>query len=83
MKRTVRKPPSRRNGDDLRPEYDFSAGVRGKHATGYGEGTNVVLLDPDVAAVYRDPATVNEVLRALAPFVQARSRPSARKRKTA
>jgi hypothetical protein len=39
--------------DDLRPEYDFSTmkgGVRGKYVERYREGTNLVLLDPDVAA---------------------------------
>ena len=40
--------------DDLRAEYDFSAGVRGKHYEAYRKGTNVVLLDPDVAAVFKD-----------------------------
>jgi len=83
MKRTVRRSRSRRNGDDLRPEYDFSGGVRGKHATRYAEGTNVVLLDPDVAAVFPNPATVNEVLRALAPFVRPQKRSSGRRRRSA
>ena len=36
---------------DLRDEYDFSGGVRGKHHEAYRKGTNVVLLDPDVAEV--------------------------------
>ena len=41
---------------DLRPEYDFSqmqGGVRGKYVERYREGTNVVLLDPDVAAAFQ------------------------------
>jgi hypothetical protein len=51
--------------DDLRPEYDFSAGVRGKHFEAYRKGTNVVFLDADVAAVFRDSASVNTALRLL------------------
>ncbi len=83
MKKRSRKARSRGNGDDLRAEYDFSGGVRGKHAARYAEGTNVVLLDPDVAAAFPNPATVNEVLRALAPFVRSKKGPTARKRKSA
>lgn len=52
---------------DLRPEYDFSSmkgGVRGKHYRRIREeGTNVVLLDPDVAAAFPSEASVNEALR--------------------
>ena len=50
---------------DLLPEYDFTTGVRGEYAKRYAEGTNVVVLDPDVAAVFPDAASVNEALRAL------------------
>lgn len=53
------------NHDDLRPEYDFSAGVRGKHSEAYRKGTNVVLLDPDVAEVFKDSDAVNTALRLL------------------
>ncbi len=54
-----------RDNDDLRPEYDFSKGVRGKHQEAYKAGTNVVVLEPDVARVFRDSASVNRVLRLL------------------
>lgn len=50
---------------ELRPEYDFSGGVRGKHFEAYREGTNVVLLDSDIARVFRDSASVNRALRLL------------------
>ena len=53
------------NGDELRTEYDFSGGVRGKHHAAYKEGTNVVLLDPDVAKAFPDSASVNRALRLL------------------
>ena len=51
--------------DSLRNEYDFSGGVRGKHHEAYRRGTNVVLLDPDVAEVFRDSEAVNTALRLL------------------
>ena len=60
--------------DTMRPEYDFSSGVRGKHHEAWREGTNVVLLDPDVAEVFKDSETVNSVLRTLARIAQAHVR---------
>jgi hypothetical protein len=51
------------SGDEMRSEYDLRGGVRGKYFERYQEGTNLVLLDPDVARVFRDSATVNETLR--------------------
>jgi hypothetical protein len=51
--------------DDIRPEYDFSGGVRGKHHKAYREGTNIVVLDPEVARVFRDSDAVNRALRML------------------
>ena len=54
--------------DDLRPEYDFSklkGHVRGKYVDRYREGTNLVLLDPDVAAAFPDAKAVNDALRLL------------------
>ena len=54
-----------RDEDEMRPEYDLRGGVRGKYYKQYMEGTNVVLLDPDVAAVFRDSESVNQALRVL------------------
>jgi hypothetical protein len=51
--------------DEMRPEYDLRGGVRGKYYQQYREGTNVVLLDSDVAAVFRDSESVNQALRVL------------------
>ena len=51
--------------DELRPEYDFSGAVRGKHYKAYQKGTNVVLLDPDIAKVFKDSESVNHALRML------------------
>ena len=52
-----------REQGEMRAEYDFSKAVRGKHHQTYRRGTNVVLLDPDVAAVFKDSAAVNSALR--------------------
>ncbi|MBA3322842.1 MAG: hypothetical protein H0T45_15535 [Pyrinomonadaceae bacterium] len=54
--------------DEMRPEYDLSqlkGRVRGKYVERYRAGTNLVLLDPDVAAAFPDAQAVNEALRLL------------------
>jgi hypothetical protein len=65
MKQKVSRHSRKRNRDTMRPEYDFSHGVRGKHYEAYRAGTNVVLLDPDVAKAFADSASVNQALRLL------------------
>ena len=72
-----------RPADDMRPEYDFSGGVRGKFYKEYMKGTNVVLLDPDVAEVFPDSQTVNEVLRVLAQLAKRQAKIKPKKAKTA
>jgi hypothetical protein len=52
--------------DEILPEYSLKGGVRGKYAARYAEGTNVVLLDPDVAEMFPDSESVNQALRELA-----------------
>ena len=52
--------------ETMRDEYDFSKGERGRHHEAYRKGTNVVLLDPDVAEVFRDSESVNQALRTIA-----------------
>lgn len=59
--------------DELRPEYDFSkmaGGVRGKYVERYRAGTNLVLLDPDIAKAFPTDASVNEALRLLLQIAQ-------------
>jgi len=58
-----KKPEVDAEVSDMRPEYDFSGGVRGKYAARYAEGTNIVKLEPDVAAAFPDSKSVNEALR--------------------
>jgi hypothetical protein len=50
---------------DMLPEYDFSKSVRGKYAKRYAEGSNVVVLSPDEAEIFRTSESVNEALRTL------------------
>ena len=59
------KKARRERQDDMLPEYDFSKGVRGKYAKRYAEGSNVVVLSPDMAKVFPTSESVNEALRAL------------------
>lgn len=57
-----------RKSDELRPEYkreDLGQGVRGKYFESYQEGTNLILLSPDVANVFASEEAVNEALRSL------------------
>jgi hypothetical protein len=61
------------DGDEMRSYYDFSGGVRGKYAKRYAEGTNVVVLDPDVANMFKDAQSVNETLRAVARIIELQS----------
>jgi hypothetical protein len=58
------------NNDEMLPEYDFSGGVRGKYYQAYTQSSNVVILDPDVAEIFRDSDSVNEALRLLAKLIK-------------
>lgn len=57
--------------DEMRPEYDFSDGVRGKYYEAYKQSTNIIVLEPDVAEVFRDSAAVNEALRLLTKIAKS------------
>lgn len=61
--------------DELRPEYDLAAllkgGVQGKYADRYREGTNLALLDPDVAGTFRTDKAVNDALRLVRRLVES------------
>ncbi len=66
--------PPPRDPDEVLPEYDpalIRGGERGKYAPRYARGTNLVPLDPDVAAAFPDPVEVNSVLRAMAGIIRA------------
>jgi hypothetical protein len=60
-------------------EYDFSGGVRGKYARKYATGTNVVVLEPDVAKLFPNAEAVSSSLRALVRIVKRREKVGASK----
>ena len=70
MKKTNRK----RRDAPMRDEYDFSKGVRGNYSKRYAKGTNVVVLEPDVAQVFPTAKSVNAALRALAEIADKKAR---------
>ena len=75
---------SRSKNDELRPEYDLSQlgpGVRGKYYQKASAGTNLVLLDPDVAMAFPTPEAVNNALRMLAEVAEAASAGGRRKKR--
>lgn len=73
--RSPDKSVSRSDDRDIRPHYDFSGGVRGKYAGRFAEGTNVIVLAPDLAAAFPDSEAVSRALRAYLR-TKAKSRPT-------
>jgi hypothetical protein len=67
----IMKKVREKNNEMLR-EYDFSQGVRGKYARRYARGSNVVVLEPDVANVFPNAEAVNSSLRGLAEIIRHR-----------
>ncbi len=67
----------------MRRHYDFAGGVRGKYSGRYAAGSNLVLLDPDVARAFPDPVAINALLRAVADATAARPVRPAKKRASA
>jgi hypothetical protein len=64
---------------EMRAEYDFRGGVRGKYAGRLARGATVVALEPDVAERFPDSKAVNEALRALVALADRRARPKRRR----
>lgn len=73
------KSERRSSSDEMRKEYDFSSGVRGKYAARARQGSNIVVLDPDVARAFKTSRAVNSALRTLLP--SPLQRPARRKKK--
>jgi hypothetical protein len=67
LKKAIRDP-------NMLKEYDFSRGVRGKYAKRYAQGSNVVVLDPDVAEYFPDRDSVNDSLRSLVAIMKKHRR---------
>jgi hypothetical protein len=72
MKKDPRRADEARTNDvdEVLPEYDFSRARPNKYAARYAAGSSVVVLEPDVAAVFPSAGEVNEALRALAGIIQ-------------
>lgn len=73
----MRKELATQRNDDLRPEYDLArlkGGVRGKYYKQATAGTNLVLLEPDVARAFPDSGSVNRALRLLQEVAKKSSR---------
>lgn len=67
--------------DEMRAEYDFSNAVRGKYYKRLAQGSNAVVLDPDVAAKFADSEAVNEALRNLLRVAEETARLTTRSRR--
>jgi len=63
---------------EMREEYDFSGGIRGKYAKRYAEGTNVIVLDPELADLFPDSKSVNDALKYLAKLVRQTQKKTAK-----
>lgn len=80
----MKKASAKKLDDDLRPEYDLSqlkGGVRGKYYRKAMAGTNLVLIEPELAKVFPDAESVNRALRVLADTAEAVTRPARRRRR--
>jgi hypothetical protein len=73
-----KRPEIARTLDGMRTQYDFTGAVRAKYAARYRQGTNVVVLDPDVAKAFTDSRVVNRALRALLEALPPRPKRRAR-----
>jgi len=72
MKKPTRAERLDPDRDTMRVEYNFSMGKRGITAARYAQGTNVVVIDPEVLDVFPESASINDALRALAPVIRQR-----------
>lgn len=78
----MKKVSAKRTGDDLRTEYDlsqFKGGVRGKYYRQATAGTNLVLIEPELATIFPDTESVNRALRLLVDTAEAAATPVRRR----
>jgi hypothetical protein len=59
-----------RKDPEMLEEYHFSMGIQGKYAKRYAGGTNVIVIEPDVAKIFPDHDSVNQALRSLAEIIK-------------
>ena len=81
MKKKASRGSRKNERDTMRPEYDFSAAVRGVTAARYAQGANIAVIDPEVLDVFPDATTVNQALRALAPVLRQQRRAATKRRR--
>ena len=81
-KATRRARPEASDPDEIRPDYDWSKATRNPYASRYARGSNIVVLEPDVAALFPNSASVNEALRSLASVIGGTKRKRSTKRRT-
>jgi hypothetical protein len=74
----AKKQKRQHDGDEMRAEYDFSKAVRGKYAGRVADGSNVVVLAPDVAEIFKTAKAVNDALRSQLRKKPARKTPTRR-----
>ena len=83
---SMKKKPREERNDDLRPEYSLKrrlkTGIQGKYAERFREGTNLVLLAPDVAEAFPTAEAVNETLRLVLQLTKLRSKKRRSSRRT-
>ncbi len=77
--RLMKKAHSKTTEPEMQAEYDFSGAERGKYARRYAQGTNVVVLEPDVAKAFPNAEAVNSSLRALVSIIKRREKAVASK----
>ena len=77
----MRKAKTEVREPEMRAEYDFRGGVRGKYAARFARGTNLVSLDPDIAERFPDSKAVNDALRALMAVADRKGRRRSGRRK--
>jgi hypothetical protein len=63
--KVMKKVPNKSSRRQMRNEYDFSQGERGRYARRYAQGTNIVVLEPDVAKMFPNSKVVNVLLRGI------------------
>lgn len=80
MKKKASRRSRKDERDTVRPEYGFSAAVRGVTAARYAQGANIAVIDPQVLDVFPDGTTVNHALRALASVLRRQRRPTPKRR---
>jgi len=75
MKKTSAKPKTGQvtDEDEILPEYDFTNARKNPYAARYAKGTNLVLIEPDVAKDFPDAASVNDALRALSAIIRRKA----------